>query len=74
MSLAALALKKETLSLGPMEQVTIRLPVALFDLADELAEAFDTTRSDALREMTLAGYRQLMAEWDQALKNGEKSK
>jgi len=77
MGLSKLAIQAESspeAKYGPREQLSLRVHVAFIDLADEIAEALNTTRSEVLREMMETGYCQLQHEWDQALENGRKSK
>lgn len=72
MGIMNLAARKEIAAIGPNVQTTMYIPEGVISLADEFAENFSVTRSEALREMMLHGYRAMLSEWEHAHENGAK--
>jgi len=70
MGIPNLLAKKDIAQLGPIEQVSLRIPIGVIDYADELATSLDTTRAEVLREMVIEGYKSLGHEWTVALETG----
>ena len=74
MGITNLARRKEMASLGANLQQTMYVPESILELADEFAENFEVTRSEALREMLCHGYRAMLDEWEQAHENAREKK
>lgn len=71
MGISNLALMKERASLGPQENINIRIPAGVITEADELAKHFQVTRAFVLREMMLEGHAKVMTEWEWAHENAQ---